>query len=51
VIYSSRIRDVVHVLHRFEKKSRETPAKEINIAGQRLPLSARGSHQRRGKES
>ena len=36
VIYLSRIRDVVHVLHCFEKRSRETPAKEINTARQRL---------------
>lgn len=36
VIYLSRIRDVVHVLHCFEKRSRETPAKEIRTARQRL---------------
>ncbi len=36
VIYLSRIRDVVHVLHCFQKKSRETPAREINTARQRL---------------
>ena len=36
VIYLSRIRDVVHVLHCFEKRSRETPSKEINTARQRL---------------
>ena len=36
VIYLSRIRNVVHVLHCFEKRSRETPAKEINTARQRL---------------
>ena len=36
VIYLSRIHDVVHVLHCFEKRSRETPAKEINTARQRL---------------
>jgi phage-related protein len=36
VIYLSRVRDVVHVLHCFEKRSRETPAKEINTARQRL---------------
>ena len=38
VIYLARIRDVVHVLHCFEKKSRETPQKEIKIARQRLKL-------------
>jgi phage-related protein len=36
VIYLSRIHDVVHVLHCFEKRSRETSAKEINTARQRL---------------
>jgi len=29
VIYFSRVRDVIHVLHCFEKRSRETPMKEI----------------------
>ena len=36
VIYLSRVRDVVHVLHYFEKSSRETPAKEINSERPRL---------------
>jgi phage-related protein len=36
VIYLSRVRDVIHVLHCFEKRSRETPMKEINTARQRL---------------
>ena len=36
VIYLSRVRDVIHVLHCFEKRSRETPKKEINTARQRL---------------
>jgi len=36
VIYLSRVRDMIHVLHCFEKKSRETPVKEINTARQRL---------------
>jgi phage-related protein len=36
LIYLSRVRDVVYVLHCFEKRSRETPAKEINVARQRL---------------
>lgn len=38
VIYLSRHRDVIHVLHCFEKKSRETPRKEITTARQRLQL-------------
>ena len=36
VIYLSRVRGVIHVLHCFEKKSRETPTNAINIARQRL---------------
>jgi len=36
VIYLSRIRDVVHVLHCFQKKSRETPA--------RAPAPETGNH-------
>jgi phage-related protein len=36
VIYLSRVRNVIHVLHCFEKKSRETSLKEINTARQRL---------------
>jgi phage-related protein len=36
VIYLARRRDVIHVLHCFEKRSRETPAKELNTARQRL---------------
>jgi phage-related protein len=36
VIYLSRIRNVIHVLHCFEKRSRQTPLKEINVARQRL---------------
>lgn len=38
VIYLSRVRDVIHVLHCFEKRSRQTPKKEINVARQRLKL-------------
>jgi phage-related protein len=36
VIYLSRIHGVLHVLHCFEKRSRETPMKEIHAARQRL---------------
>jgi phage-related protein len=36
VIYLSRIRNVLHVLHCFEKKSRGTPQKDIGVARQRL---------------
>lgn len=36
VIYLSRVRGVIHVLHCFEKRSRETPMTEINTARQRM---------------
>lgn len=38
VVYLSRIHGVIHVLHCFEKKSRETPMKEIHVARQRLKV-------------
>jgi phage-related protein len=36
VIYLSRVHGVIHVLHCFEKRSRETTMREINTARQRL---------------
>jgi phage-related protein len=36
VIYLSRIHDVIHVLHCFEKKGREIPRNDFNLAQQRL---------------
>ena len=36
VIYLSRVRDVIHILHCFEKKSREIPRKDVQLAQQRL---------------
>jgi phage-related protein len=36
VIYLSRVHDVIHVLHCFEKRGRQAPLKEINVARQRL---------------
>jgi phage-related protein len=36
VIYLSRIDDVIYVLHCFEKKSREMPAKDFQKSRQRL---------------
>jgi len=36
VICLSRVKDVIHVLHCFEKGSRETPMKDIHTARQRL---------------
>lgn len=36
VVYLSRINDVIHVLHCFEKKSREMPRRDFERAKQRL---------------
>jgi phage-related protein len=36
VIYLSRIAGVIHVLHCFEKKSREIPKNDIQVAERRL---------------
>lgn len=36
VIYLSRIKDVIYVLHCFEKKSREIPRGDVETARQRL---------------
>jgi phage-related protein len=36
VVYLSRIHDVIHVLHCFEKKGREMPRKDFEKARQRL---------------
>jgi len=38
VVYLSRVNDVIHVLHCFEKKSREMPRKEFEKARQRLKV-------------
>jgi len=36
VVYLSRVNEVIHVLHCFEKKSREMPRKEFEKTKQRL---------------
>ena len=36
VIYLSRIANVIYVLHCFEKQSRKTDKRDLNIAGERL---------------
>jgi phage-related protein len=38
VIYLSRIHDVVHVLHCFEKKSREMPKRDFELARRRFKI-------------
>ena len=38
LVYLSRIEDVIHVLHCFEKKSREMPRREFETAKRRLKL-------------
>jgi phage-related protein len=39
VVYLSRLNDVIHVLHCFEKKSREMPRKDFETAKRRLKLA------------
>lgn len=53
VVYLSRINDVIHVLHCFEKKSREMPGKDFQKAKHRLKaVKARWAeekkHEKRG---
>ncbi len=51
VIYLSRVRGVIYVLHCFEKRSRETPMKEIKTARQRLKaVRARMIKERHGAQ-
>lgn len=38
VIYLSRINNVIHVLHCFEKKSREMPKRDVEVARKRLAV-------------
>jgi phage-related protein len=48
VVYLSRIYDVIHVLHCFEKKSREMPRREFEKAKQRLrAVKARWAEERK----
>ena len=53
VIYLSRINDVIYVLHCFEKKSREIPRNDAQLAQQRLKgVKARIAEERKhGKRS
>jgi phage-related protein len=53
VVYLSRINDVIHVLHCFEKKSREMPKRDFAHAQQRLKavkarLAVERKHEKRG---
>jgi len=53
VVYLSRINDVIHVLHCFEKKSWEMPRRDFEKAKQRLKavkarLAEEKKHEKRG---
>lgn len=51
-VYLSRINDVIHVLHCFEKKSREMPRKDFEKAKQRLKaVRARLTEERKREEN
>jgi len=43
IIYLANLPEAVHVLHAFEKKSRKTPQRELDIASARLRQLKRGS--------
>jgi phage-related protein len=48
LVYLSRINNVIHVLHCFEKKSRQMPRKEFEKAKQRLKaVKARWAEERK----
>jgi len=54
VVYLSRIRDVIYVLHCFEKKSREMPKRDFETARRRLRavrarLEGERKHETRGE--
>ena len=54
VVYLSRIEDEIHVLHCFEKKSREMPRREFETAKRRLKLvkarlAGEKRHEKRGQ--
>jgi phage-related protein len=53
VVYLSRINDAIHVLHCFEKKSREMPRREFETAKRRLKsvkarMDREKRHEKRG---
>ena len=53
VVYLSRIKDVIYVLHCFEKKSREMPRRDFETAKRRLKavrarLAGEKKHEKRG---
>jgi phage-related protein len=51
VVYLSRIEDMIYVLHCFEKKSRETPRKDVEKAKQRLKaVKARLAEEKRDEK-
>lgn len=49
-VYLSKIGNIVHVLHCFEKNSRKTDRHDLEIASQRLKLVRRRSQEQRNNE-
>jgi phage-related protein len=49
-IYLARVENVIHVLHCFEKDSRKTDRRDIEIASQRMQ-EERAHEKRRGKQA
>jgi phage-related protein len=49
-IYLSRMRNIIHVLHCFEKASRKTDRRDIEIARSRLKMIRRRMEEQRSHE-
>lgn len=49
-IYLAKVRDVIHVLHCFEKDSRKTDRRDIEVARQRLKMVKERIQERRAHE-
>lgn len=49
-IYLAKVRDVIHVLHCFEKDSRKTDRRDIEVARQRLKMVKQRVQERRAHE-
>jgi len=49
-IYLSKVENTIYVLHCFEKESRKTDRRDIEVAGQRLKLVRQRLQERRANE-
>ena len=51
VLYLSRIGNVIHVLHCFEKRSRKTERRDLRIASERLAKVLKRLQQQRAEQN